>query len=72
MTRNAEPQHRLEGGMRFDTISNDQAVLEANAKFDEPPRENVRRAVCYNQRCPDYRVERPADKACGCRRTSVT
>lgn len=41
---------------------------------DDPERvtaPSTRRVVCYNRACPDYRVERPAETACGCKRTSA-
>ncbi len=28
-------------------------------------------AICYNKRCPDFKVERDYDVACGCKKTRI-
>lgn len=53
------------------TVAGDQATLERNFDPGGSTIDETRRAVCYNPACPDYRVDRPASKPCGCRRTSV-
>lgn len=53
------------------TVSSDQATLERNADVGGSTGPSSRRVVCYNRSCPDYRVERDWNVACGCRRTSI-
>lgn len=33
--------------------------------------ESGRTVTCYNRNCPDYRVERPYDVDCSCKRTRI-
>lgn len=61
-----------EDKLKIRTVTRDQATLERNATLEENAgADNGRRAICFNSACPDYRVERPASQACGCKRKTI-
>lgn len=39
--------------------------------IEKPVTESGKTITCYNSHCPDYKVERPYDVDCSCKRTRI-
>lgn len=48
----------------------ERATRDSNIE-EKPHTESGKTVTCYNSRCPDYKVERPYDVDCSCKRTRI-
>lgn len=66
MTQKTSPRSKTRAKKR--SVEDEQAELERNATFGEPPATSGREGVvrCYNRACPDYRRDRKIGEPCGC------
>jgi len=67
----AQDPDELQHLQKDDKLVQDFLQNKDNIESRERSEHDTRTVTCYNHNCPDYRVERPWDTSCGCKRTQI-